>query len=203
MNEKEIMGKIGMAENEIEERLKNCPQTTPEQREAKIAAMWKEREVLIKLIKEMGVGAPAKWLAIANSATAGNKAAKTACEALIGHPIKTMGDYYTIQQAAFAVASKGEQAMFGAQAEQDVNTGRSLAGDANPYLANRLSALRREKGLTQKELAVKAHMPIVTLQKLENGTNNILRARTETTLALSKALGTTVEGLVKFDAEKE
>lgn len=67
------------------------------------------------------------------------------------------------------------------------------------YLANRLVTIRREKGLTQKELVAKANMPIVTLQKLENGTNNILRARTETTLALSKALGITVEELTGTD----
>lgn len=201
MNETEIIEKIGMPESEIEAKLNACPQITPEQKKAQMDEMWKERKQLIIKIKEMGVGAPAKWLAIANSATAGNKMAKKACEALVDHPIKTMGDYYTIQQAAIAAAPKGVQAMFGAQAEQDVNVGRSLANDANPYLANRLSILRREKNLTQKELAVKANMPVVTLQKLENGSNNILRARTETTLALAKALDITIEELMGEIAE--
>lgn len=71
------------------------------------------------------------------------------------------------------------------------------------YLGQRLASARREAGLTQKQLSSQAGLPIVTLQKLENGANNLLWARTETTLALSKVLGTTVEELVKFEPEEE
>ena len=63
------------------------------------------------------------------------------------------------------------------------------------HLANRLGSLRRAAGMTQQQLALKSGVAITTLQKLENGTNRVLGARTEIVLKLAKALGTTVEGL--------
>lgn len=155
-----------------------------------------EREALQAKIKEQGAGAASRWMANAESASVGNKKAKAECERLLGHEVKTMLDLYNIQAAAFAVASVGEKNRSYAEAVAALKDGHDVKNDADAYLANRLGKIRREKGMTQKELAQKAGMPVVTLQKLENGASNLLRARTETTLALAKAMGITVEELV-------
>jgi transcriptional regulator with XRE-family HTH domain len=55
---------------------------------------------------------------------------------------------------------------------------------------------RKEKGLTQQQLSEISGVKIVTIQKLENGTNNILGAKTETTYKLATALGVTIEDLI-------
>ncbi len=69
--------------------------------------------------------------------------------------------------------------------------------DANKYLSNRLTALRKAAGMTQVELAAKAGVSLSSLQKLENGSNSMLNALTKTTVALSSALGVTVNELVR------
>lgn len=155
-------------------------------------------EIKEKILAE-GQGAPEKWVVTVTSAMSGNQKAKAACEELIGRPIESMLDLWNIQSAAYDAASKGEQALLNAQAEQNAKAMHDTTNDANAYLANRLASLRKAAGLTQKELAHKANMPIVTIQKLENGANKLLRARTETTLALSRALGITVEELTNTD----
>jgi len=66
---------------------------------------------------------------------------------------------------------------------------------------NRIGDLRRERGLTQQQLAVVSGLPITTIQKIESGANNIINARAVTVLALAKALGVTMEELL--DAEKD
>ena len=70
--------------------------------------------------------------------------------------------------------------------------------DANEPLANRLKWIRKEKGMTQNQLACKSGVQLVTLQKLENGTSSLLRARVETATALARELGVTVEELVNI-----
>lgn len=72
-----------------------------------------------------------------------------------------------------------------------------LTNDANKYLSNRLAALRKAAGMTQVELATKAGVSLSSLQKLENGSNSMLNALTKTTVALSSALGVTVNELVR------
>lgn len=66
---------------------------------------------------------------------------------------------------------------------------------------NRIGDLRRERGLTQQQLAVVSGLPITTIQKIESGANNIINARAVTVLALAKALGVTMEELL--NAEKD
>lgn len=63
-------------------------------------------------------------------------------------------------------------------------------------LAHRLGDTRREKGLSQSQLADKSGVKILTIQKLETGTNRILGAKAETVLKLARALDTTVENLL-------
>lgn len=61
---------------------------------------------------------------------------------------------------------------------------------------NNIQVRRKENGLSQDELSIKSGIKVSTIQKLESGANNILGAKTETTLKLAKALNTTVEDLV-------
>lgn len=155
-----------------------------------------KRAELRKKIAEEGAGAGVKWSQISTSAMAGNAEAAAACKALLGHDAK-MIDLYNIMSASYDCMTYGESEAVYAKGERDLKAGHCVAGDAAPYLANRLAALRKAAGLTQKELAARAGMPVVTLQKLENGVNSILRARTETTAALAKALGITIEELIE------
>lgn len=155
-----------------------------------------ERKALQARIAEEGAGAGVKWSQIATSAMADNAAAKAACADLLGHPA-TMLDLYNIMYSAHDCMTYGESVTVYAKSTRDLNAGHCVTGDAAPYLANRLSTLRKAAGLTQKELALRAGMPVVTLQKLENGVNSILRARTETTAALAKALGISIEDLIR------
>ena len=158
--------------------------------------VYKERNELKAKIEAQGIGAPTRWIELATSAMAGNKAAKAECAELLGREVKTMLDLYNIQSAAFDVATPGERRRSESSAIRALNTGHSAKNDANAYLANRLGSIRREKGMTQKELAKKAGVALVTLQKLENGSNILLHARTETTVALAKALEISVEELI-------
>ena len=158
-------------------------------------------EIKIK-IKSMGAGAGARWVTIATSAMAGSKEANAACADLLGRPVKNQLDLFNIMRAAFDCTTPGEYDMRQSQAQQALDAGHNTIRDADPYLNNRLAQLRKAAGMTQNQLAIAAHMPVTTLQKLENGTNSILRARTETTLALSRALGITVEQLVGGEGSK-
>ena len=158
--------------------------------------VYKERNELKAKIEAQGIGAPTRWIELATSAMAGNKAAKAECAELLGREVKTMLDLYNIQSAAFDVATPGERRRSESSAIRALNTGHSAKNDANAYLANRLGSIRREKGMTQKGLAKKAGIALVTLQKLENGSNILLHARTETTVALAKALEISVEELI-------
>lgn len=64
-------------------------------------------------------------------------------------------------------------------------------------LDTKLQRFRVATGMTQQQLAIKANMNLVTLQKLETGVNKINGARAETVLKLAKALNTTVEELLE------
>ena len=61
----------------------------------------------------------------------------------------------------------------------------------------RLGDLRRAAGLSQQDLSDESGVKITTIQKLESGANDIMGAKVATVLALARALGTTVEELVK------
>lgn len=156
-----------------------------------------ERKAIADKIAEQGAGAAVRWNQLATSAMAGNAAAKAACAELLGHPVKNMLDLFNIQYASGDCMTRGEDEAMYTQGMRDLMAGHDVADDAAPYLANRLAVYRKSAGLTQKELAERAGMPVVTLQKLENGVNSILRARTETTAALAKALNITVEELIR------
>lgn len=70
----------------------------------------------------------------------------------------------------------------------------TIEGNTNKY---RLGDLRRAAGLSQQDLSDESGVKITTIQKLESGANDIMGAKVSTVLALARALGTTVEELVK------
>lgn len=154
------------------------------------------REELMAKIKAEGIGAGEKWMTIAGSAMAGNKAAKAECARLLGRDVENMGDYWQIMSAARETMTDGEMAMVAGEAQQALTAGKNAINDADEYLANRLGTLRREHGLTQQELSRRSGVGLSTLQKLENGANRLLGARTEIVLRLAKALDVTVETLL-------
>ena len=69
-----------------------------------------------------------------------------------------------------------------------------IEGNTNKY---RLGDLRRVAGLSQQDLSDESGVKITTIQKLESGANDLMGAKVGTVLALARALGTTVEELVK------
>jgi len=159
-----------------------------------------EMKNLRNAIKADGNGAPERWAVIASGAMGGNEAAQVECERLIGHPA-SMPEWYAIITAAYDVMSKREVESSAAHAKQALNARYPASREAEAYLNNRIGALRRERGLTQQQLATASGIPLTTIQKLENGTNRIINARAITVLALAKALGLTMEELL--DAEKD
>lgn len=159
-----------------------------------------EREKIIEKITAQGKGAGVKWETIAYSAMCGNKAAQAAClelaEAVNDTP-RTMAIYWQVSRAAWLCQTKGEHVQGLAESMQALNAKHDPTNDAGKYLSNRLAALRKAAGMTQVELAAKAGVSLSSLQKLENGSNSMLNALTKTTVALSSALGVTVNELVR------
>ena len=150
---------------------------------------------LINKIKAEGIGAGRKWMEIGSSAMAGNKEARAECARLLGRDVENLGDIWTIMSASREAMTDGEMAMVSAEAEQAAAAGKSPLHDADGYLANRLGRMRRERGLTQQQLSRLSGVGLSTLQKLENGANRLLGARTEIVLKIARALGVTVEEL--------
>lgn len=158
------------------------------------------REQIAEKITQMGAGAATKWNTIAVSAMAGNEQAKAACFELAevaDTDERSMLIYYNIMSAAVNCMTYGERMQGADECEQALNALHNPQNDANKYLGNRLASLRKSAGMTQKELSKKSGVTLITLQKLENGANNLLRARTETTLALASALNVSVAELVQ------
>ena len=58
---------------------------------------------------------------------------------------------------------------------------------------------RLNAGVTQEELAIKSGVKLSTLQKLERGVNSINGATAETVLRLARALGVSIDELVKIE----
>ncbi len=70
-----------------------------------------------------------------------------------------------------------------------------LSGLQKPVKKSPISSLRLVKGMTQQELAERAHMSISQLQRLEYGERKIENMSLKSALALAKALGVEVEEL--------
>ena len=62
---------------------------------------------------------------------------------------------------------------------------------------NPIGEARRAAGLSQGQLAEKAGISLGNLRKLENGQRKIMCAQLDTILPIARALGVTVEELVK------
>ena len=152
-----------------------------------------------EIIRSHGASAPKRFEVLATSASAGNVAAKEELERLTGSRISSMLDIWEIITAATNLMSKGEVYQMEAEAQQALNARHNVKGDADAYLTNRLGTMRRAAGMTQTQLSQVSGVNLTTLQKLENGTNRLLGARTEITLKLARALGVTVEELVSIE----
>lgn len=165
--------------------------------------MQQEVARLAELIRQDGPGAGMRWTQISGGAMAGDEAAKTECAQLLGRRIGSQLDLFNIMRAAMEAATHGERHEIADSAAQSVNVMADPARQARDYLANRLGSLRRERGLSQSQMARISGVPITTIQKLENGTNAIMGAKTDTTVRLARALGITVEDLIKSDGAME
>ena len=66
---------------------------------------------------------------------------------------------------------------------------------------NPIGYYRRQRGLSQEQLAEKAGISLGNLRKLENGQRKIMRAQLNTILPLARALGVTVEQLAQAAGE--
>ena len=60
----------------------------------------------------------------------------------------------------------------------------------------RLKQIRKEKGLTQKELAEKTDTNLRTIQHYEQGSKDLNMAAAITVLRIAKALGCSIEDLL-------
>ena len=159
---------------------------------------------LAEKIKAEGAGAGKKWMDIATAAMQNNEKAWALCEELIGRPFKSMNDYMAIQSAAYDCMTQGERVASYNEAERALNAmaaaggpaPASLAVNIDGYIANKLANMRKQTGMTQKELAAKAGIPLLMYQRYENGTKSFVRANTVYTTRIARALGVTVEQLV-------
>ena len=159
---------------------------------------------LAEKIRAEGAGAGKKWMDIATAAMQNNEQAWALCEELIGRPFESIGDYWAIQSAAYECMEKGERVADYNEAERALNAmaagggpaAASLAVNIDGYVSNKLAVLRKQTGMTQKELAAKAGIPLLMYQRYENGTKSFVRANTIYTTRIARALGVTVEQLV-------
>ena len=71
----------------------------------------------------------------------------------------------------------------------------TMAGMLKPVSKRSVKSLRLIRGLTQQELADRAHMSVSQLQRIEYGERKIENLSLKTAIALSKALGVGVEEL--------
>lgn len=158
---------------------------------------------MAEVIRSEGSGAGTRWTQVAGAAMAGDARSKAECERLLGHAIGSQLDLYNVMRAAFEAAPHGEQDDMANRAVASANAMANPITEARPYLANRLGDLRREAGMSQAQLSKASGVNLTTLQKLENGANSLLGAKTENTLRIARALGITVEQLVDENVKNQ
>ncbi len=159
---------------------------------------------LAEKIKAEGAGAGKKWMDIATAAMQNNERAWALCEELMGRPFRSLNDYSAIQSAAIDCMTDGERVADYNETERALNALANVSGPApaclavniDGYIANKLAKMRKASGLTQKELAAKAGIPLLMYQRYENGTKSFIRANTLYTTRIARALGVTVEQLI-------
>lgn len=71
----------------------------------------------------------------------------------------------------------------------------TMEGMIKPSRKSKIQSLRLIRGLTQQELAERAHMTVSQLQRIEYGERKIENLSLKTGIALSKALGVGIEEL--------
>lgn len=107
--------------------------------------------------------------------------------------------WYTAQPFFFiwsSISIRMLQKMYPAFHEMDIAKAvEALAEMQKPVKKTSISNLRLVRGMTQKELADRAHMSISQLQRLEYGERKAENLSLKSALALAKALGVKVEEL--------
>ena len=165
-----------------------------QQKEKEIKTMAMTREEILTKIKDEGAGAGNKWTHIAAAAMAGDATCKALCAQLIGEPISNLGQLWLITLAASDTMENGELGEMANEARTELNAGKIAKADE--YVQNKLASIRKERGLTQKELAAKAGIPLLMCQRYENGAKSFLKANAIYTVRIARALGVSVEDLV-------
>lgn len=60
-----------------------------------------------------------------------------------------------------------------------------------------IKEIRKQRGMTQVQLADESGVKLTTLQKIERGTSSIMQVRFETVVHLAKALNVSIEEFIK------
>ena len=152
------------------------------------------REEILTRINGEGAGAGNKWMHIASAAMAGDATCKELCAQLIGEPVTNLGQLFNVQCAARDAMTSGELGSMADMAREELNAGKIAKADE--YVQNKLASIRKQRGLTQKELAAKAGIPLLMCQRYENGAKSFLKANAIYTVRIARALGVSVEDLV-------
>lgn len=88
------------------------------------------------------------------------------------------------------------QKMYPTYHEADISKAVDAMSDLiKPVQKTPVQTLRLVRGLTQQELAARAHMTVAQLQRIEYGERKVENLSLKTALALAKALGVDVEEL--------
>lgn len=146
-------------------------------------------------IADEGIGGGKRWANIAAAASVGDVACIEEIKALMGDYYSgTQFDYFMVGEAAYAVMSDVEIQTDIDQSIQNTNAG--VIPNADEYLANKLRGLRKNSGLTQKEVALRSGIPLHLYQKYENGKRSVLKANVAYCAAIAKAFGITIEELI-------
>lgn len=107
--------------------------------------------------------------------------------------------WYTAQPFATiweSISIRMLQKMYPALHEADISkTVEILAEMQKPVKKNTISDLRLVRGMTQQELADRAHMSVSQLQRLEYGERKVGNLTLKSALSLANALGVRVEEL--------
>jgi len=125
-----------------------------------------------------------------------NAEAKRELAELTGWEIKTTADVWRVMDAVdHAVPARWVESS--AMRTKQRMAGNMIAPLREDDVITPLARIRRERGMTQAQLAEATGMPFQAISRLERGAREIGNTRGETLLRLAQALGTTVDELIK------
>lgn len=122
--------------------------------------------------------------------------AKRELAELTGWEIKTTADVWRVMGAVDA-AVPGHWSRYDEARTMQRMRGTLIAPLREDDVITPLARIRRERGMTQAQLAEATGMPFQAISRLERGAREIGNTRGDTLLRLAQALGTTVDELIK------